>query len=163
MRIFKREGCGWHLWGAAADLCLTPSGRSPRGSPGCPCGPSPREPAAEPAASAGAAALVLKSPAGADSSGPSLQVSEEQEKEEHTPTFITSDCESSFCYYKHINSPQKCVLIIFLLCSAEAGWVKPQWILIGMISFALEGLPVVQPPAPVMQLRNRTYANRKER
>lgn len=65
------------LWGAAADLCRTLSGRSRRGSPGCPCGPSPRGAAAGPAASAGAAAPVLKSPAGADSSCPSLQVSEE--------------------------------------------------------------------------------------
>lgn len=70
-----------NLRGAAADLCPTLSGRSRRGSPGCPCGPSPRGAAAEPAASAGAAAPVLKSPAGADSSCPSLQVSEEGKEE----------------------------------------------------------------------------------
>lgn len=95
------ERCSLHLWGAAADLCLTLSDRSPRGSPGCPYGPSPRESAAERAASAGAAALVPKSPAGADSSCPSLQVSE-GETEAHIVTFnpSESDCEFSFCYCK---------------------------------------------------------------
>lgn len=74
----------FYLWEAAADLCPTPSGRSRRGIPGCPSGPSPRGAAAERAASAGAAAPVLKSPAGTDSFCPSLQVSEEQNEEELT-------------------------------------------------------------------------------
>lgn len=142
----------FHDRGAATDLCLTLSDQSPRGSPGCPYGPSPRESAAERAASAGAAALVLKSPTGADSSCPSLQVSEE-EKEEHITHFITSD--SVFLINMNSFSTQR-VLIISPLCLTEAGWVKPQWIIIGMISFALEGLPVVLPPAPVMQLSGRT-------
>lgn len=128
-----------HLRGAAADLCLTLSARSRRGSPGCPYGPSPRGSAAERAASAGAAALVLKSPAGADSSCPSLQVSEQEKRGTHNN-------------FQHIRLRcAQCVLILSLLCFTEAGWVKPQWI-IGMISFALEGLPVVLPPAPVIQL-----------
>lgn len=58
-------------------LCQTPSGPSLRGSPGCPCAPSPsrRWSAAGRAASAGAAALFPKSPSGADSSGPCPPVS----------------------------------------------------------------------------------------
>lgn len=63
------------------DLCQTLSGQSPCGSPGCPCGPSPslHESAAGLAASAGASAPSPRFPAGADSSGPCLQVSEKTE------------------------------------------------------------------------------------
>lgn len=68
--------------GLDSDLCLTRSGPSPCGSPGCLCGPSPslHGSAAGPAASAGAAAPSLRSPVGADSAGPSLQVSERKKK-----------------------------------------------------------------------------------
>lgn len=62
---------------ADTNLCQTLSGQSPCGSQCCLYGPSPclPESAAEPAASAGASVLALGSPAGADSSGPPLQVS----------------------------------------------------------------------------------------
>lgn len=60
------------------NLCQTLSAQSPWGSPGCLCGPSLslHESAAGLAAFADASALFPKSPAGADSSGPSLQVSD---------------------------------------------------------------------------------------
>lgn len=66
------EGCDWDT-----DLCQTLSGQSPCGSPGCPYGPGPglHESAAGIAASAGASVPSPRSPAGADSSGPPLQVS----------------------------------------------------------------------------------------
>lgn len=65
----KREG--------DTDLCQTLSDQNPNGSPGCLCGPSPilHESAAELAASADASALSLKSPVGAGSFDPPLQVS----------------------------------------------------------------------------------------
>lgn len=69
-----------------SDTCLyqTLSDQSPCGSPGCLYGLSPslRESAAGLAVSADASAPSLKSPAGADSSGPPLQVSEKERKAE---------------------------------------------------------------------------------
>lgn len=62
---------------ASTNLCQTLSDQSPCGNPGCPYerAPTLRGSAAELAASAGTFAPSLRSPAGADSSGLSLQVS----------------------------------------------------------------------------------------
>lgn len=77
------------------NLYQTLSDQSPHGSPGCLHGPFLHESAAGLAASASVSALFLKSPVGADSSGPSLQVSEKRNGEEvsvpHKPKVIHSN------------------------------------------------------------------------
>jgi len=75
------------------DLCQTRSGQSPCGSPGCPYGPGPglHESAAGRAASADASAPSLRSPAGADSSGPSLQVSKYERDAEELIVLLRHD------------------------------------------------------------------------